>query len=72
MWKWLLFLNGLILSAMMPPLAAVEPARHLRITRPRDRTGGTPEGPRHLVGNGLDVKGRGAVRQSRYGRIRSA
>jgi len=61
MWKWLLFLNGLILSTMMPPLAAMEPARHLRIT-----------GPRHLVGNGLDVKGRGAVRQSRYGRIRSA
>jgi len=26
MWKWLLFLNGLILSTMMPALAAMEPA----------------------------------------------
>jgi hypothetical protein len=45
MWKWLLFLNGLMLSTMMPPLAAMEPARHLRITRPKDRTGRPPAGP---------------------------
>ena len=30
MWKWLLFLNGLILATMTAALAAVEPASNAR------------------------------------------